>query len=355
MLLKEIKLTNFRSFSNTIFLFDPHLTIILGNNSVGKTNLLEAIYCLSKGHGFREKQEEELLKHDETTANIQSMFIDNNKNKTNFRVHLSNQSSFLKACFIDKIKKRAFDYALLTTPVVIFSPNMLYIIDGEIAERREFFDGILSLIDKEYKKRLTNYMNSLKRRNKLLEKVTDIGLLKDQLVFWDSYLIKEASYITKKRDELVTFLNTHSTVHDKSFSITYLKNEISEKTLNDSFQKQLYIHRTVVGPQRDSYEIYITNPASTPQTKSFTKNVHRYGSRSEQRLALFWIVLCEIQLYETILQKKPLILLDDIFSELDESNKSLILSLIKDYQTVVTTTEIKIAELSQEAHSVIPL
>lgn len=355
MLLKEIKLTNFRSFSSHSFLFDSNLTIILGNNSVGKTNLLEAIYCLSKGHGFREKQEDELLKQEEVIANIQSIFSDKDKNKTNFRVHLSNQSSFLKACFIDKIKKRTIDYALLTTPVVIFSPHMLYIIDGEIAERREFFDGILSIIDKEYKKRMTNYMNSLKRRNKLLEKVIDIALLKEQLLFWDAYLIEEAVYITKKREELVTFLNNHSIIQDKSFSIIYLKNEISKKTLEDTFQKQLYVHKTVVGPQRDSYEIHVSNPASTPHAKSFTKNVHRYGSRSEQRLALFWIVLNEIQLYETILKKKPLILLDDIFSELDVSNKSLILNLIKDYQTVVTTTEMKIVELSHVSHSIIQL
>jgi DNA replication and repair protein RecF len=355
MLLKEITLKNFRSFSDSVFEFNPKLTIILGNNSVGKTNLLEAIYCLSKGHGFREKQEEELLKHEQTTANIQSLFLNERKEKINFRIHLSNQSAFLKACFVDKIKKRTFDYALLTTPAVIFSPNMLYIIDGEIAERREFFDDILSILDKEYKKRLSNYTNSLKRRNKVLEKVTDISQLKDQLVFWDTYLIEEASYITKKREELVEFLNNHPTIQDKSFSIVYLKNEISKKTLEDTFQKQLYVHKTVVGPQRDNYEIHISNPASTPHTKSFTKNVHRFGSRSEQRLALFWIVINEIKLYEESLKKKPIILLDDIFSELDESNKALILNLIKDYQTIVTTTEMRVVELSDVAHTIIQL
>ncbi|HLL61381.1 MAG TPA: hypothetical protein VK338_06710, partial [Candidatus Nitrosocosmicus sp.] len=113
--------------------------------------------------------------------------------------------------------------------------------------------------------------------------------------------------------------------------------------------------RTVVGPQRDSYEIFMNNPASKPGETSDSKNVHKYGSRSEQRLALFWIVLNEIKLYEEYLKQKPVILLDDIFSELDESNKSLVLNLISDYQTIVTTTEDKILELTDVPNTVIKL
>ncbi|HLL60964.1 MAG TPA: AAA family ATPase, partial [Candidatus Nitrosocosmicus sp.] len=236
MLLKQISLTNFRSFSKNIFDINPQLTVIYGNNSVGKTNLLEAIYCIAKGRGFREKEEEELLKNGESTCDIQSI-CENDNNLITYRIHLSRQNAIVKTCFIDRVKKRTFDYQSLTFPVAIFSPNLVYVIDGDLSERREFFDSIIMMIDKEYKKRLTNYNNSLKRRNKLLEKYDDIKTLKEQLIFWDNYLIAEAEYITEMREKLVTFLNNNPCVQDKSFEIKYLKNEISTKTLEETFQK----------------------------------------------------------------------------------------------------------------------
>lgn len=329
MLLKKIKIKNFRNFDNQVFSFNPFFTVIVGRNSVGKTNLLEALYFAIKGHGFRDKEEEELIQFGKTTGSVE-IELGSEDETILYRVNFQKDKDklFLKNCFINGIKKRVFDYSNQNIPLVIFSPSFMYVIDGEMGKRRDFIDLIINKIDAEYKKRLSNYSNALKKRNKILEKTKDIKNLKEELLFWDDYLIQQADYLTLKRQNLVDFLNNHQKLNDRQFKIKYLKNEISKKTLEQTFEKQFFIKKTLVGSQRDVFEIYLDD-----------RNVHKFGSRSEQRLSLFWLVVNEMRLYHEVLKKRPLVLLDDIFSELDIFNKNIIFKLIKNYQTVAATIE----------------
>lgn len=327
MRLTTLALHNFRNFHDHTFSFDPTLTIIAGKNAVGKTNLLEGVSFSLSGNGFREEKEEELIRVGEKTLTTQAQ--SEAENEVNIqKITITISPEMMKQYFFNKIKKTAREYIKYSIPVVVFSPSFLYVIDGAMQERRGFFDRIISRTHPEYKRRLGYYEQAMRKRNKLLEKIADVARLREQLVFWDEYLIKEARFITEKRKELVDFFNQHNSLDHKVFTMSYHKNEISAETLDATFDKQFLLKKTLVGPQRDIFELSIKE-----------KSVHRYGSRSEQRLTLFWLIINEMRLYETRLKKKCLVLLDDIFSELDVANKSLVLDIIKNRQTVITTIE----------------
>lgn len=323
----KITLNHFRNFIQSSFLFNPFLTIVMGKNSVGKTNLLEAIYFCLLGHGFREEKESELIHRGAETVSVEIEGREKDEPITQ-KIILSSTPSVIKHYLFNRVKKRLHEYVRYSMPVVVFSPSFLYVIDGQTQERRMFFDRMISRISNTYKRRLGYYEQALRKRNKLLEKISDVRHLQEQLVFWDMYLIKEAQYISEKRKNLADFLNQYPSLDDKHLKIEYRKNEISKETLTATFEKQRLIKKTLVGPQRDIYELHIDG-----------KNVHKYGSRSEQRLTLFWIVMNEMRLYETMLKQKSLVLLDDIFSELDASNKSLVVDIVKNYQTIISTIE----------------
>lgn len=344
MLLKSIEIQNFRNFKKNIFKFNDCLTIILGKNSIGKTNLLESIYFTLKGNGFREKKEEELI-CDECTELYSTAVLKNNIDKKELRIVMQkSDDKIAKAFFVNKVKKVSREYQKNSFPAVIFSPNLMFVIDGEPSERREYFDTIISSHDWEYKRRLINYETGLRKRNKIIEREIDKYKLRENLKFWDNYLIEQSDYIVSKRQDFCEFLSSNPKVDSKNITIIYEPKIMSHITLADTFEKQYLIKRTQVGPQRDNFEIFLND-----------KNVHKFGSRSEQRLALFWIILNEIKLYEEKLNIKPLILLDDIFSELDINNKKVILSLIKNHQTIMTTTENEIVNEVECDYEVIKL
>ena len=333
MMLEKVLLTHFRNFTTETFSFSPFLTVIIGQNSVGKTNLLEAIYFLIKGKGFREEKEEELMQFGRDMCSVEGVLTTEEENI--FCAVKMRRTSFLeKHFFVNKVKKKSYSYVSMLPPLVIFSPSFMYVIDGDKAKRRSFFDDIIAQTDREYKKRLTDYETALRKRNKILEKVRDHLTLKEELRFWDAYLINEAEYIVGKREEFVGYLNDHSQFDHTHFTVRYGKNVISHERLAQTFEKQLFVRKTLVGPQRDVFEICIQTEKDVEE-----RSVHTFGSRSEQRLALFWLCVNEMRLYHEKLGKRPLLLLDDIFSELDAQNKSLIMRLIEDHQTVITTID----------------
>jgi len=156
------------------------------------------------------------------------------------------------------------------------------------------------------------------------------------------YQIRKGSqnlYLVKKRREYVEYLNSNNIIDSKEFTIKYKENHLSLDRFNEYHDKELLIRKTLIGPHRDEYYIFMVNKSS------IKKEIHMYGSRSEQRLGLFWLKINELKYLEYFFKKKPILLLDDIFSELDHNNQKLIFNLIGNYQTVVTSTEKKITKL----------
>lgn len=328
MRLDSIKIENFRNFENNIFSFSPFLTIIVGKNSVGKTNLLEAIYFGLHGQGFREKKENQLIKIGKNKADVELKFADKNSQYF-FRINLSLLDQKIKKIFfVNSTQKKHFFYKEEIKSAIIFTPQDIEIITRTPEERRKYFDMILSQSNWQYKNNLTNYKNALKRRNKLLQIINNKNQLKNEIKFWDQFLENLSQKIIKKRQDYINFLNQHNKIDSFTFKIIYLKNEFNKTKAQEVFEKEINLKQTLIGPQKDDFQIFIND-----------KNVHLFGSRSEQRLTLFWLKLCEIKYLEETFKKKPLLLLDDIFSELDLDNKKLILNLIYHYQTVITTTD----------------
>lgn len=347
MLLKQILLKNFRNFAIEKFTFNPFLTIIVAENAKGKTNLLEAIYLTIHGEGFRESREEELIKFDEINAEVQATFGSGDESFT-FQVNLKKISEGVEKIFsLNKSRKKYYQYQKETPKAVLFSPEQIEIITGSPERRRKYFDQLISSYDVEYKKRLVNYENALRKRNKIFQIYKNETSLKEELPFWNRYLEENGTYLTAKRQEYAEFLNKHKNIDNKEFLIDYLKDEFSQKRLEEHFEEERRYRRTVIGPQRDDLQI--------SQKAKKWQNIHHFGSRSEQRLAVFWLKLNEIKFIEDLFDIKPLLLLDDIFSELDLKNKKLIIDLVKKYQTLVTTTEIELLDIVDMPKSIITL
>ena len=347
MILKSISFHNFRNFDKKQYKINPYLTTIFGDNALGKTNLLEGIYFILKGEGFRESKEEQLIIFNEKNGYVGAKIEDKkNKDISNLRIDLTvNDFGLSKTYFLEKTKKGRHSYLKNLIPVVLFSPEQIEVIDRTMSYRREYFDKFLSGIDSEYKKCLTNYNQALRKRNKILESSFNSQNLDVELDYWNKLLIDNGSYLIMKRRKYISFLNSNSIIDSKKFEIKYKENKINQERFTESLQKELLIKRTLVGPHRDEYNIFMIDKSLVK------KNIHMYGSRSEQRLSLFWLKINELKYLEDFFKKKPILLLDDIFSELDHNNQKLIFNLIGNYQTVITSTEkelIKLINLSDD-------
>lgn len=346
MKLTQVTLKDFRNISSLELKIDPALTCLVGPNARGKTNILEGIYFLLTGKGIKEEKQEELLQFGRDEAEVEGILKQNaehNSLETLLRIHIARIANRIEKVFmVNKLKKQRFGYLKETLPCVLFSPALIAIIDGQPAERRHFIDDVLSTVDLEYKKRLGNYDSALRKRNRVIEKTENLEKLRQELVFWNDYLIEQATYMVEKRKTFVERLDFHE-IPELQFSLLYEPNIISEETLEASFMKQFYQKRTLVGPQRDEFRVLYHKSGK----KSDFIDVHRYCSRGEQRLALFWLVLQQLHIFISDLNKDPILLLDDIFSELDQTNKHLITTHIFHFQTILTTTE---EELVKKEH-----
>ena len=351
MLLKSIHFHHFRNFQNGAYNFNPFLTVVVGENARGKTNLLEGIHFLIAGQGFREEKEEELIHLGQNDSFVDGVF---NLGDDNFQfkiVLLKNQSGVEKSFFVNKARKKHFQYLAEQTKTVLFTPQQIEIITGPPAVRRDYFNRLIGSYDLEYKKRLANYDNALRKRNKILEAHRDVFQLQEELVFWDEYLIEQAKYLTGAREKYIDFLNIHQKLDAKEFYIVYEKNEFTPVRLANVFDEERRWRRTIIGPQKDDFQIFLKD--DNPPAGG--KNVHHYGSRSEQRLAIFWLKMNEIHYHEDTAGKKPILLLDDVFSELDLHNRKIVLDLVKKYQTILTTTEPEIIDQTEVPKTVIKL
>lgn len=336
MILKTISLSNFRNFKEQTYSFSSKLTVIVGENAKGKTNLLEAIYFISTGYGFRESREEELILVGKILLNTEGLF-DINNNIQQFQIVLRKQKDSIARFFlVNKTKKKLSVYQSETTKTILFSPEQIAIITGSPEKRRIYFDKILCFYDLDYKNKLNNLEKALYKRNKLFDYCKDIKKLKEELNFWNKYLEEQAVYITKKRQDYISFLNENNLIDEREFYVEYVKNELTQKKLEELFEKEIRYRRTLIGPQKDDFIIYQKKKGKQ------NKDLSKFGSRSEQRLGIFWLKLNEIKFYEKNYNKKPILLLDDIFSELDKNNRKLILNVISKYQTVITITDIEL-------------
>jgi len=340
MYLQKIALHNFRSFNQAVYSLHPHMTIVTGDNARGKTNLLEAVYALLVGSGFREGKEIEHINYTVENANIASvegLYGGGEADEQTLSAKLTFQLAnglVRKTYMIDKSKKALRTYLQHNPKAVLFAPEQIEMLTGSPSRRRSYLDLLLGSYDVEYKKRLANYEQALRKRNKLLEKEQDELKLEQELLFWDGYLVDQAHYVTKARTDYISFICEQPNLEQKLFRADYAPNIFSHERLAQTSERERFARRTLIGPQKDDFTISMLNP---PQKQY--KQIDLYGSRSEQRLAMIWLKCAEMRYATTQSEQKPIVLLDDVFSEFDEDNERLVMRIIANHQIIATTTE----------------
>lgn len=342
MILKSLHLQNFRNYSKKVFEFSDKVNLIVGVNAAGKTNILEAVYFLATGRSFRVKgTESEAIGYGSEMSNVKCQMA----NGTILEILLTTgevagEKVGKKKYLVNGVARRQTDF-LGNLRAVYFGPEDLELVTDSPGLRRRYLDAVLSPVDREYLRESLSYEKGLRSRNRLLEAMRENSTVdRRSLYFWNQLLIKNGNYITQKRSEFIDYLNniptfvpmTIGTSAGKQFSIEYDKSLISEERLAKYAAEEMASGMTLVGPHRDNFKL------------KQERDLSIYGSRGEQRLAILWLKLGELAFIKDKTASLPILLLDDIFSELDVSHREPIFGLIANYQTIITTADLGMVE-----------
>ncbi len=341
MYIETVKLENFRNYSCCEVKLKPHLNVFRGSNAQGKTNFLESIYLSSIGKSPKTTKEKELILWGKDRAKI-SIKIKKQYHEQTIETILN--TNINKSIKINGLNIRKIGDLIGEMPIVYFSPEEIGLIKEGPADRRRFMDIDISQINKSYFYLLCRYEKVLSQRNKLLKESKNFDILKETIDLWDEQLADIASKIIYYRLEFIEKIKTPAkevhlniTANKEVLEVAYqgirLKNqkEIYEKLLSyyrSSLRKDFDFGYTTIGPHRDDIEITINGI-----------DVRNFGSQGQQRLATLSLKVAELVLFEKVLGEKPILLLDDVLSELDVKRCKNFLNEIKDYQTILTTTK----------------
>jgi len=335
-MIQKLHLQAFRNLKTKFLEFSPDTTVIVGKNAAGKTNILESIYLLSTGKSFKARVESEMVNYDAEIAQIKGL-VEEDKLEvvlTRGQINLGTSNPervARKRLLVNGVGKRLIDFSGILK-VVLFAPQDLDLITESPNLRRRFLDSILTQIDREYYRSLLSYEKGLRQRNKLLLRIREERLPTNSLTFWDNLLIKNGNYLSNKRAELIVFIDNSPDFNGENFSITYDQSIISESRLASYAREEVAAGTTLVGPHRDDFCLFL-------QKNGSPRALDRFGSRGEQRMGVLWLKLAELGFIENKSGEKPVLLLDDIFSELDKAHRSVVTKLTQSQQTIITTTE----------------
>lgn len=349
MTLASVTLTNFRTYVKQHIDFSPTITLVIGPNTSGKTNLIESICCLSTGKSFRAEKETDMIRWGCEVAHIQGYIQNRLQDETTLNLFLTHgfvqgQKSQTKKFTVNTISRRWIDF-IGNLRSTLFWPTDLELVTDSPSLRRHYLDSVLAQTDREYRRNLISYERGLRQRNMVLERIHDGFASRNQLIFWDQLLIKTGMYLTKSRAEYIESINA-TDIPNLSYRIVYDKSVISGERLSAYAQEEVAAKATLVGPQRDDFHF------EKPDGQEHHMDVSRFGSRGEQRLAVLWLKLAELLFIEYKTEVRPILLLDDIFSELDSQGRCLVLDVIGRYQTIITCAEESITSLFSHKSSV---
>lgn len=337
MILNHLVLQNFRSYSKSAFEFSEQTTLIIGPNTSGKSNFIEAIYLLSTGKSFRAEKDIEMIRFGQNIGRVTAKIPPNVINEETWLEAVLSTGVLegkipSKKFLLNKIPKRRVDFAGIL-PSIIFSPEDLEILTGSPGMRRRFLDDALEQTDREYRLAMTQYAKAIRQRNALLAQVQETGIRNQKIFeYWDEQLIKNGQTITKKREAFIEFMNKNTNdIFD--FVAFYDKSVISEERLLQYKQAEEASGVTLVGPHRDDFTIHMFD-----NRDNTTRDVKLFGSRGQKRLVILQMKLLQLAYVEKELGARPLLLLDDIFSELDSDHIQLVMEMVGKQQTIITTT-----------------
>lgn len=342
MIVTKVVLHNYRNYRDQTVSFDPALTVIQGANGSGKTNLIESIYLCSVGKSPRSVRDKELIRFGEDEAHI-TLWVQKKYRTHRIDVHL--QTNGAKRVAIDGVGITRLADLMGILNVIFFSPDELKIVKEDPQCRRRFINISLCQQNKHYFATLAKYNKLLDNRNALLKSALSLPDLTDQVAVWNWQLAQEGAKLIAWRQDFVQALQTiadpiHRAIAGEDCDLTLRYDTCAQgatidelaadllRRLNDSLPHDMVVRYTTVGPHRD--DIRIT--ANGIELKA-------YGSQGQQRTAALAIKLAEIAYFERHTGERPVLLLDDVLSELDSRRREALLQATDGIQTLLTCTE----------------
>lgn len=339
MKIKKLALKNFRSYSDQVFEFDDKLNILVGQNAQGKTNVLEAIFYAVIGKSFRTSKEKDLIKWNENFGNIEAEFF-NGYRDLSVKILFNKEKK--KSVLIDGVAIHKIGELLGRTCAVFFSPNELKLVKESPEDRRKFLNIAISQTNKRYFYLLARYEKVLASRNKLLKSSSNLAVIKETIDIWNRSLcdLAEKIFIERKRfiEEMTPYAEkAHEYLsgggellkieYKSDFKENYSQNMF--KYLEKNLEKDFKLGYTSVGVHRDDLSLFVNG-----------EEVKIFGSQGQQRTVALSLKLAELECNKNRIGQYPILLLDDVFSELDDERRRRLLNFTKKTQTIITCTEI---------------
>ena len=334
MIIKSLKLKNYRNYDLLDLHLDANTNILYGDNAQGKTNVLEALYLSGTTKSHRGAKDRDLIRLGYDESHIETVI---EKRGMEYQIDLHLKKNSPKGIAVNKIPIRKAVELFGIVHFVFFSPEDLNIIKEGPAGRRRFIDLELSQLDKVYLSNLSNYNRIINQRNSLLKEIVHQQSLIETLDIWDMQLIEYGTKIIDRRKEFVTQVN--KIISDIHLRLTGGKEHLSlsyetsagdmplEQAVRRYRERDLKLKSTSVGPHRDDMGF-----------QEGSLDIRRFGSQGQQRTAALSLKLSEIELVKRVTEDTPVLLLDDVLSELDSNRQNCLLNSIQNVQTMLTCT-----------------
>ncbi len=334
MYIESVEVGDFRNYQKARLDFHPHINILYGDNAQGKTNILESIFVCGTTNSHKGSKDHEMIRMGQEEAHIR---MNLHKKELSHRIDMHLRKNKGKGIAIDGIPIKRSSELMGYLHVILFSPEDMRIIKNGPSERRRFINMELCQLDPIYLNDLAGYNKVLKQRNHLLKQIIYQPSLKDTLPVWDEKLIEYGKPIISRRrlfiekmNQLVFRISGQLTGKKENICISYdpdAEEESFEQRLQGSLEKDMKLCSTSVGPHRD--DLLFTNQGM---------DLRKYGSQGQQRTCALALKLAEIEIVKQITGDFPVLLLDDVLSELDRSRQNYLLDSIHDIQTIITCT-----------------
>ena len=336
MFITSIKLENFRNYDSLKLKFDRGTNLFYGDNAQGKTNILEAVYLCGTTKSHKGSKDRDMIRFGQTEAHLRMKLC---KHESRYRIDMHLKKNKTKGIAINGVPIRKASELFGIANFVFFSPEDLNIIKNGPGERRRFLDLELSQLSNLYLQQLSSYHKIVNQRNKLLKEMSFHPEYLDTLDIWDEQMVLYGSRIIQERKQFVGRLN--EILHDihkklsggrEDLLIQYENNVDAEtfaERLRANRDRDLKFKMTLIGPHRDDLAFLVKDT-----------DIRKFGSQGQQRTAALSLKLAEIELVKQETKDTPVLLLDDVLSELDSSRQHYLLDSIHDIQTMITCTGI---------------
>lgn len=334
MYAESLELKNFRNYEELQMHFSPGTNVIYGDNAQGKTNILEAVCMLATTKSHRGSRDMEMIRFGQNESHLRLYY---SRNQVSHKIDMHLRRSGKKGAAVDGLPVRRAADIYGRVNLVLFSPEDLNIIKHGPGDRRRFMDSELSQLDHVYISSLTAYNKVLEQRNALLKEIPFRRELEGTLDIWDEQLVRHGIPLIRERRKFIEKLNpVVAVIHadltggKEKISLSYepdvTEDNFAEK-ITANRERDLRMKTTTAGPHRDDFLVKIGDI-----------DIRHYGSQGQQRSAALSLKLSEIDLLKEITGDSPLLLLDDVLSELDSGRQKMLLSNMKNVQTFITCT-----------------